>query len=933
MNQNTDHTLGYLAFLLHAHLPFVRNTAQEFCLEEKWFFEGLTESYLPLLLSWEALAKRKVNFGLALSLSPTLISMLRDEQLVGRYRRYLALHKELALRETERTARDPDFREISRFYYQRLELIEQAFNSYRGDLLAPLQKLAKQGYLELLTTCATHGYLPLMLTEESRRAQIRTGVALFTEAIGWAPQGIWLPECGYAPGIERLLHAEGIEYFIMSGHGFTSSCPPPPHWVYVPVKTGNIAVFGRDYETSQQVWSRTEGYPGDYNYREFYRDIGYDLDYDYLAPYLVAGIRSDTGLKYYRITGKTEQKKPYNVTNAQLKAAEHARDFLDNRHRQLEHWAAQMNVKPIITAPYDAELFGHWWFEGPDWLAKVLELAAKPESKVRCITFSKYLERFPPQQQVTFAHSSWGEGGYNRYWLNPSNDWLYPYYHRAEKVMRRLAVTYQQPSPLQKRALNQAARELMLAQSSDWPFILTSGTVVDYARQRLHQHLTNFFKISRGLRNQCLKESELRRLEESDQIFPRIDYRIYQPNQSTFCQALQSLKPGKPVILMLSWEFPPRHVGGLGIHVRDLSIELVRLGWNVQVLTVPHKGAAGFDLVQGVGVHYIPTYQPLAEQGDFMAWMLQFNLAIADYGRELVSYLKNPVVVHAHDWLVAYAARELQTMARAPLITTIHATEHGRNNGIHTTMQHAIHQIETELVHSSQQVICCSQYMYGEIQNLFGLTAPHLQIIANGVKLIQLPQRDSTGRTILYVGRLVIEKGVQHLLQALPGLTRLFSDLKLVIAGDGPYRQELQDLAYRLGVEDQVIFTGFVSEDRRNQLLSECRVAVFPSLYEPFGIVALEAMVAGVPVVVARTGGLMETVKPEITGLWFNPGDINDLQRCLIRVLQNPQWAGELSRRAQTVAGKDYTWERVARKTSAVYQKELMKIRRRQQAN
>lgn len=276
-----------------------------------------------------------------------------------------------------------------------------------------------------------------------------------------------------------------------------NSLPQLTHSVYAPAQSKEVTVFGRDYETSHQVWSRTEGYPGDYNYREFYRDIGYDLDYDYVAPYLVAGLRGDTGLKYYRITGKTDSKEPYNVANARLKVKEHAQDFLVNRHRQLGYWAERMEVKPIITAPYDAELFGHWWFEGPDWLAEVLRLAAEPESATRTITFSNYLQQYPPGQQVAFAHSSWGEGGYSRYWLNPKNDWVYPYYHRAEKVMGRLAETFKQPSPLQERALNQAARELMLAQSSDWPFILTSETVVDYARQRLHNHLTNFFKISR----------------------------------------------------------------------------------------------------------------------------------------------------------------------------------------------------------------------------------------------------------------------------------------------------------------------------------------------------------------------------------------------------------------------------------------------------
>lgn len=924
MKQMREHSAGYLAFLLHAHLPYVQNTARDFCLEEKWLFEGLTESYLPMIFQWEQLAREGISFGLTLSLSPTLLSMLTDEALKERYSRYLGLQIELAQRETERTAGDADFFAVTQFYYRRLVQIQDAFtNRYGGNLLNPLKQLADRGHLELITTCATHGYLPLMLTDESRRAQIRAGVQLFQSTLERNPNGLWLPECGYIPGVERLLKTEGINYFIMSGHGLVNSFPQLNTSVYAPAQTGGVAVFGRDYETSHQVWSRSEGYPGDYDYREFYRDIGYDLDYDYVAPYLVAGLRSDTGLKYYRITGKTDHKEPYNLDYAMGKVKQHARDFIQNRKRQLQYWASRMPVKPIITAPYDAELFGHWWFEGPDWLAEVLRLAAQPDSSVQTVTFTNYLEQFPPRQQVTFAHSSWGEGGFSRYWLNPKNDWVYPHYHRAEKVMVQMAETIKHPTPLERRALNQAARELMLAQSSDWPFIITSGTTVDYAQQRLHNHLTNFFKLSRAVKNHNLNEAELALLEQGDQIFPGMDYRIYRPAQNRFGDALKVIHPGKPLILMLSWEFPPQHVGGLGIHVRDLAIELVKLGWNVQVLTIAHDGLASFGVMQGVGVHFIPTCQPLEEHNqDFISWVLQLNLALADYAREFVGYLINPVILHAHDWLVAFAASEIKAAEKVPLITTIHATEHGRNNGIHTPIQQTIHQIESELVKNSDRVICCSRYMRREIHHLFGVPEENLHVISNGVQLIRLPEKTVVNQTILYVGRLVVEKGVQHLLQALPGLIGEFPDIRLVVAGNGPYQHELQEMAHGLGVEDRVEFTGFVSEKRRNQLLAQCRVTVFPSLYEPFGIVALEAMTAGVPVIVARTGGLVETVKAGETGLCFNPGDVGELQNCLRQVMQNPERAETMSRRAKQVARNQYTWEAVARQTSEVYQKE-----------
>jgi 1,4-alpha-glucan branching enzyme len=924
MNVMNNNTQGYVAFLLHAHLPFVRNTALEFCLEEKWLFEGLTESYLPLLMQWEALAAEEVPFQLTLSLSPPLLSMLTAPELPERYGRYLTLQKKLALKETERTANHPLFQAITHFYYERIARIEAAFISkYQGNLLLPLGNLARRGCLELITTCATHGYLPLMITEEARRAQIRTGIQIFRETIGWGPQGMWLPECGYLPGVEQLLQAEGIRYFIMSGHGFAAAIPPGGYSLYAPAQTGQVAVFARDHETSRQVWSRDEGYPGDHDYREFYRDIGYDLDYNYISPYLIAGRRGDTGFKYYRITGKTDQKEVYRPEIARLRIQEHARDFWENRRRQLGYWAERMEVKPIVTAPYDAELFGHWWFEGPDWLAEVLRLTAASDSPFQTVSFSQYLTEYPPRKQVVFAHSSWGEGGYSRYWLNSKNDWIYPHYHRAEKLMVQLAESITTPTPVEERALNQAGRELLLAQSSDWPFILTSRTVVQYAEERLHNHLTNFFKIIKELKNNRIDPAELLALEESDRIFPQIDYRIYQPVRSRFAEAFATVEPDKPLILMLSWEFPPQHVGGLGIHVRDLSIELVRLGYNVHVLTVAHDEAPCFTVIQGVGVHFIPMERNLEPHEDFISWMILLNMALADYGREWLARLKSPVILHAHDWLVAYAARELRESFTIPLVTTIHATEYGRNDGINTPLQQAIHQLETDLVHNSDQVICCSRYMQAEIRRLFGVSPEHLYVIANGVKPIILPEAPRSGYNILYVGRLVVEKGVQHLLMALPALIGIFPELKLVIAGNGPYQRELQELAVHLGIGDRVGFKGFVPEPVRDQLLADCRMTVFPSLYEPFGIVALEAMSAGRPVIVARTGGLTETVQHEENGLCFTPGDIKELQYCIFRILQYPEWAETMSRRAKNQVTEMYTWEAVARQTGAVYQTQL----------
>lgn len=909
---------GYLSLVLHAHLPFVHNREPYVSLEEKWLFEALTESYLPLILSWEELAGEGLDFHLTLSLSPPLISMLMEPALGERYGRYLDSLRELAGREVERTGGDPSFAPLAEFYHRRLAAIDRAFKAtYQGNILAPLKRLREQGHLELITTAATHGYLPLILTDEARRAQVRAALDLFGATLGFIPDGFWLPECGYTPGIEKILRSEGIKYFILASHGMLNAAPPVPSAVYAPVRVGGVAAFGRDWETSHQVWSRTEGYPGDPVYREFYRDIGYDLDFNYLAPYLVGGIRGDTGFKYYRITGKTGAKEPYDYRAARDRAREHARDFIANREQQVAYWSARMPDKPIIVAPYDAELFGHWWFEGPDWLADVLRLAAG--SRVSLTTPSAYLEHHPPRREVAVGASSWGEGGYNRVWLNQANDWLYPHLHRAERAMIKLATANPRPGSFQERALKQAARELLLAQSSDWPFILTAGTTVEYARRRLLEHLGAFFKLCRDYEQDCLEEDFLARLEAVDNIFPDLDFRLYRPAGPGVGGRLEVHNKTRPGILMLSWEYPPHHVGGLGIHVRDLGQALARQGVDVHVLTRA-PGNRRFSTVQeGVYLHYIPTCQQPEQDINFLSWALQFNLALADAGQEvLAAYPGRRWILHAHDWLVAYCARELKEATRLPLVATIHATEAGRNRGLHNRVQQAIHHIETGLVKCADRLICCSRYMEEEIRRLFqprsGIT-----VIPNGVRPLPPvpPCRDS--HTILFVGRLVVEKGVQVLLAALARLQQLYPEARLIVAGAGPYAGELQSLATDLGLAGRVDFTGFVSEERRNQLLAHSRVAVFPSLYEPFGIVALEAMAAGIPVIVSRTGGLAEVVEDNRTGLIFNPGDVADLERCLVTIFQNPALAAELGRSGQARVYREYTWEAVARQTMALY--------------
>jgi 1,4-alpha-glucan branching enzyme len=356
-------------------------------------------------------------------------------------------------------------------------------------------------------------------------------VDLHTRHLGQPPQGIWLPECGYAPGVDKILKENGIKFFFTDSHGVLYASHRPRFGIFAPIYSpSGVAAFGRDIESSKQVWSTQEGYPGDYNYREFYRDIGYDLDYEYIKPYIHPdGIRIHTGFKYYKITGKVDlsQKEPYNPRAANDKAAEHAGNFMFNRQHQIRHLASMMDRPPMIIAPYDAELFGHWWFEGPAWLEYLIRKIAFDQDEIELLTPSEYLKRFPCNQVAVPCSSSWGNKGYHEVWLSGANEWIYRHLHMAASMMVDMTNRYPDAKSLLRRALNQAARELMLAQSSDWAFIMSTGTMVEYAVKRTKIHLNNFFRLHDEITGNRIDEGWLSELEYRDNIFPNIDYGWY----------------------------------------------------------------------------------------------------------------------------------------------------------------------------------------------------------------------------------------------------------------------------------------------------------------------------------------------------------------------------------------------------------------------
>ncbi|MCK5241380.1 DUF1957 domain-containing protein [bacterium] len=521
---------GYLMIVLHAHLPYVRHPEHDDFLEEDWFYEAITETYIPLIDMCEQLVNDGVYFRLTMSLTPPLLTMFTDQLLQERYLSHISKLIELAEKEVERTRWQPEFNDTARMYLHRFRHARWLFEEkYHRNLAAAFRKFQDLGYLEIITCGATHGYLPLMVNRIAQRAQIIVAAQTHERCLGARPRGIWLPECGFESGVDELLRDQGIRFFYTDTHGIFHGTPRPKYGIYAPVYTRcGTAAFGRDVESSKQVWSSKEGYPGDFAYREFYRDIGFDLEYEYIRPYIHGdGFRIPTGIKYYRITGDSDHKAPYDPGVARDRAASHAENFMFNRQKQIEYLKGIMGKNPLIVSPYDAELYGHWWYEGPEFLGFLFRKLHYDQDEIRTVTATEYMTENPKLQVVRPCASSWGYKGYHEQWLDNSNDWIYRHLHKMAEHMIELADIFREPTYLERRGLNQAARELLLAQSSDWAFIMKTGTMVEYAIKRTRDHIGRFTRLYNDLKHHCLDLDWLSDIEYKDNIFPDIDYQIY----------------------------------------------------------------------------------------------------------------------------------------------------------------------------------------------------------------------------------------------------------------------------------------------------------------------------------------------------------------------------------------------------------------------
>ena len=538
-----ENTKGYVSFVLHAHLPFVHHPESEDYLEEQWFFEAISETYIPLILNFQKLVDEGVDFRFTMSLTPPLLNMLDNKLLQDRYIKYLKQHIELSQKEIERTKDDERINKLSHYYFDRYSNDLHVFKDiYKCNLISAFKKFNDLGVLEIIGCGATHGYFPILyVNEKTVRAQIALGVQTYNKYFDRPIKGFWLPECGYVPEADKYLREFGVQYVLTETHGILYADPTPLYGTYAPiVSPGGIVAFGRDLESSRQVWSSINGYPGDFNYREFYRDIGYDAPYDYIKPYIASnGARVATGIRYHRITGKTENKDIYNLEWAKDSVNNQAGHFFDCRVKQIDYLAEHTHNPPIIVCPYDAELYGHWWYEGPDWLYTLAKKVYYDKCNFKLITPGEYIEKYPEMQESTPCRSSWGAKGYSYVWLNRTNDYIHRHLHTCGNRMCEVAYEFsnEPQDSMKRRVLNQMARELVLLQSSDWLFIITNGTMVDYAKKRVKDHTGRFNKLyswikeDKDLREKDKLEKDklkfLEMIEEKDPIFPEIDYTLY----------------------------------------------------------------------------------------------------------------------------------------------------------------------------------------------------------------------------------------------------------------------------------------------------------------------------------------------------------------------------------------------------------------------
>ena len=520
-----------VSLVLNAHLPLAREFHPgDFSqtVEEGWFFEALSETYLPLLEVFDRLEGDHVPFRLGLSISPLLCQMLDDELLIKKYLAYMDRQIEFGRQEMERTENQGDLHLLAKRYFDTALDRRIAFTGrYDGNILKAFHHYQRKGKIEILATAATHAFLPFLCPfPESVQAQIEVGLSCCREFFGLRPQGFWLPDLGWAGELETYLRLYNFGFTIVESHGFLFGKPSPGRGTFYPVKTPlGVFALARDFYAAQDLCR----IKGEGPYRDNSRDAGYELPAADLAAFRARnGARCGTGFKYWKVSSASLPNVAYDPVAADAAVKDHARAFLEARCNRLAEAARYMQEVPISLCAANADSFGRFWHEGPRFLEALFRLAAGYR-ELQFMTPSEYLckQHMSAVETSVPEYSSWGANGYAETWLASSSDWIYRHLIRATDRMVELAERFPDNTGLKERALNQAAREILLAQASDWPRLLYKQESTEYARLQVEGALRNFTTIYESLGSNYISTEWLTNLERQHNMFPHINYRVF----------------------------------------------------------------------------------------------------------------------------------------------------------------------------------------------------------------------------------------------------------------------------------------------------------------------------------------------------------------------------------------------------------------------
>ena len=553
-------SIGSFVFMLHSHLPFYRKAGM-WPFGEENLYECMAETYLPILNMISDLYDEGIKAKLTVGITPVLAEQLNDEHLKEGFIKYLdsrieAVAGDLTRYPNASVAHSQHLKYLAGFYHDWYSKTKDSFvNKYGKDLIGAFKNFQDLGAIEITTSGATHGFSPLLATDSSLNAQFKTGVDAYKKLFGRKPRGAWLPECAYRPGyeakdaqgktyyrapLEVTLQNNDIEYFFVESHQLEGGVSVGNRRVigvygnieYIPLParpaTGlttfesywlseaQVAVMGRNDRAGFQVWSAADGYPGDGCYREFHKKD------------------DNSGMNYWRITSPSTDlgdKMLYDPVLAMSRINENSDHYTNMLYHMFNDHKLATDKDGLIMVAFDTELFGHWWFEGVEFIKQVITKFNKFNPEIERLTASEYLDKNPPTAAVTLPESSWGQGGHFWVWQNHQTEWMWPIIHSAEKRMQNIVDKYPTiPNDKQlHRALNQLAREILLLQSSDWPFLITTWQARDYATERFRKHQENFERLASMIENNAIDNDYVSSLESVDNLFPIIDYRVFTP--------------------------------------------------------------------------------------------------------------------------------------------------------------------------------------------------------------------------------------------------------------------------------------------------------------------------------------------------------------------------------------------------------------------